>query len=82
MKIFHLKEKNQNISVTYIEKKILVMFFYLQIDIFDLIIVIASYYRQLSVDIKMKNYMIKTSFVDSEGPKTRANITGINVIIL
>ena len=33
---------------------------------------IASYYRQLYADIKMKNYNIKTSFV---------NKTGINFMI-
>ena len=32
---------------------------------------IASYYRQLSADIKMKTYKIKTSFVSPEGPKAR-----------
>ena len=41
----------------------------------------ASYNRQLSEDIKMKNYRIKTSFVSPEGPKTRANKTGINFMI-
>ena len=39
---------------------------------------IASYHRQLSVDIKMKNHNIKTSFVSHEGPNARANKTGIN----
>ena len=37
---------------------------------------IASYYRKLPADIKKKNYKIKTSFVDPEGPK--ANKAGIN----
>ena len=32
---------------------------------------IASYNRQLSADINMKSYKIKTSFVSPEGPKTR-----------
>ena len=42
-------------------------------------IFIASYYRQLAAcaDIRMKNYKIKTSFVSLEGPKARANKTGI-----
>ena len=31
---------------------------------------IASYYRQLSVDIKVKNY----SFVSPEGPKSRTKM--------
>ena len=31
-------------------------------------LVIASFYRQLSVDIKKKKYKIKTSFVSHEGP--------------
>ncbi len=33
---------------------------------------IAAYYRQLSADIKMENYKIKTSFVGPEGPKACA----------
>ena len=33
------------------------------------IVIIASYYRQLSADIKMKNYNIKTSFVSPQGLK-------------
>ena len=37
-------------------------------------------YKQLSVE--MKNYKIKTNFVSSEGPKARANKTGINFMIL
>ena len=36
---------------------------------------IASYNRQLSVDIKRKNIKIETSFVNPEGPKTWANKT-------
>ena len=32
---------------------------------------IASYYRHLSVDIKIKNYKIKSSFVRPEGPKAK-----------
>ena len=32
----------------------------------------ASDYRQFTLNIKMKNYMIKTSFVSPEGPKARA----------
>ncbi len=36
---------------------------------------IASYYRQLSADIKMKNYRIKTS------PRPLGAITGIDSII-
>ncbi len=35
-------------------------------------IFIALYYKQLSADIKMKNYTIKTSFVSPEGPMARA----------
>ena len=42
---------------------------------------IASYYRQVSADIKMKNNKNKTSFVNPEGPKAWANKTGINFII-
>ena len=37
---------------------------------------IASYYRQLSADIKMKNFKIKTSVVSCEGPKARGDKTG------
>ena len=43
---------------------------------------IASYYRQLSSDIKMKDFMIETSFVTPENTKTRANKTGINFILI
>ena len=42
---------------------------------------ISSYYRQLSADIKMKNYMIKTRFVSPEGPKAWSNKAGINFMI-
>ncbi len=34
---------------------------------------IASYYRQLTADIKMKNFEIKTSFVSPEGLKADSN---------
>ena len=44
-------------------------------------IYIASYYRQLSADIKMKNYKNKTSFISPEGQKARAKKTGINIMI-
>ena len=37
---------------------------------------IVVYYRQLSADIKMKNFMIKTSFVTADGPYTLADETG------
>ena len=43
---------------------------------------IASYYRQLSADTKIKNLKIKTSFVSPEGPKARAKDTGNNINIL
>ena len=39
--------------------------------------IVALYYRQLSADILMKTYKIKTSFVSPEGPKVRANKSGI-----
>ena len=39
------------------------------------------YYRQLSADIQMKNYVIETSFVSPEVPKTRDNKTGIYFMI-
>ena len=42
----------------------------------------VSYYRQLSVDIEMKNHKINTNFVSLEGPKARANKSGINFMIL
>ena len=47
----------------------------------DTLMVVATFYRQLSTDIKMKKYKFKTSFVNTEGPKSRANKTGINFII-
>ena len=44
---------------------------------------IASYFRQLSADIKMKKkYETKTGFVRPERLKIRANKTGINFMIL
>ena len=36
------------------------------------IVIYASYYKQLSADIKMYNYKIKTCFVRPGGPKARA----------
>ena len=41
----------------------------------------ASYYRQLSKDIKMKNYKTKTSFVIPKG-LVQANTTGMIFIII
>ena len=41
----------------------------------------SSYYGQLSVDIKIKNLKIKTSFVNPKGPKVQANQTAINFMI-
>ena len=41
----------------------------------------ASYYRQLSEDSKIKNYRIKTSFVSPERPKELANKTGSDFMI-
>ena len=38
------------------------------------ILVFLSYYRQLSADIKMKNYKIKTSFVRPGRPKAQTLI--------
>ena len=46
-----------------------------------LIYTYPSYYKQISVDIKMKNYNIKTSFVGPEGMKAWAYKTGINFMI-
>ena len=43
---------------------------------------IASYYRQLSADIKMEYYKIKTSFVGPEGPKTCAKKLTLFFMIL
>ena len=43
---------------------------------------IATYYRQLSADIKMKSYEIKPSFVSPQEPKARGNKTGIDILIL
>ena len=42
---------------------------------------ITSYYKQLSADIKIKNYKIKTSFVSTDWPKAQTNETGIILII-
>ncbi len=42
---------------------------------------IALYYRQLSTDIRMKNYKIKTSFVNLRGSRSLANKSGINLMI-
>ena len=46
-----------------------------------LTIVIALYYRQLPADNKIK-IKIKSSFVNPQGPKARANKTGSNFKIL
>ena len=43
---------------------------------------IASYYRQLSADFKIKNYEIKTIFVNTEVHKYLENKTGTNIMIL
>ena len=45
------------------------------------IVIFASYYRQLSADIKMKNNKIKICFVGNAGPKVRAYKTGNNFMI-
>ena len=37
----------------------------------------ASYYRQLSLNIKMVNYKIETSFIKPEGPKANAKLVFI-----
>ncbi len=39
------------------------------------------YYRQLSADIEMKNYMIKPSFVSYDGLTAWDNKTGISLVI-
>ena len=39
------------------------------------------YYRQLSADIQMKNYVIETSFVSLEVAKARDDKTGIYFMI-
>ena len=44
-------------------------------------IVIESYYRQFSTDIKIIKYKINPSFDSPEEPKARANKTGINIMI-
>ena len=41
---------------------------------------IASYYRQVSVDIKMKNHAFQSNFVIPEAPRAWANRTGINLM--
>ena len=43
---------------------------------------IASYYRQLSANIKMKNYKHNFILVGPEGPKALANQTSIDILIL
>ena len=47
-----------------------------------MIVIIASYYRQLSADMKMKNFKTKTSFCKPEGPKAQGNKTGINFMMI
>ena len=42
---------------------------------------IISYYSQLSADINMKNYKIKTSFLSLAWMKSRAKKTGLNFMI-
>ena len=41
---------------------------------------IASYYRQHSADSKFKNEKIYSGFVNPEGPKSRANKSGIDIM--
>ena len=41
-------------------------------------LIIVSYFRQLSADINMKNFEIKTSFVSTEGVKAQTNKTDTN----
>ena len=48
---------------------------------FTYVFMFLSYYRQLSTDLKMKNYDIKTRFVSHQRPKDWANKTCINFII-
>ena len=48
----------------------------------DECIVIYYYYKQLSADIKMYNYKIKTSFVSTEMQKARENKTGLDLIVV
>ncbi len=45
-------------------------------------IIIASYYRQLSADIKMKKYKINNFFISHAGAKAQVNKTGINFILI
>ena len=40
------------------------------------------YYRQLSADIKRKNYNIEHSFARPEGSTSQTNKTGLNLIII
>ena len=49
--------------------------------VINIYVFIASYYRQLFADIKMKKIKIKTSFFSPEGPKARAKKTGIDFMI-
>ena len=46
-----------------------------------IIVIIASYYKQHSTDIKMKDYKIKTSLVRPDRSKDRPNNTGNNFLI-
>ena len=41
---------------------------------------IALYYKQISADIKIYNYTIKTSIASPEMPKARANKTAFNIM--
>ena len=42
----------------------------------------AFCHKQVSADIKIYNYKIKTSFVSPELPEAQANKTGFNIMIL
>ena len=46
-----------------------------------IIVIYATYYRQLSTDIQMYNHKIKTIFVSPEMPKVQTNKTGLNIMI-
>ncbi len=80
--MFRKKEKERKSFFLWVEFKCMLAFYNIFVILAMLeYIFIASYYRQLSADKKMKKFKIKTSFVSRKGTKARADKTGINFMI-
>ena len=69
------------LDLVYVDENSFMALQYLTFKFKQLLLFIASYYRQLSADIKIKSYKIKASFVIRESPKAMDSKTGINLMI-